>query len=165
MTRKLTLTGVFTALNVVLGMFIIIPMGPVRAAPVQHLINVISVVFTGPWGIVQAFLSSTIRILMGAGSPFAYPGSMAGALLAWLFYRRFRKLSTAAAGEVIGTGVFGSIATLPIIMVIGLELEFFYVLAPAFILSSLIGALISWILLGQLEKKGILDRFNNERRP
>lgn len=165
MTRKLTLTGVFTALNVVLSMFIIIPLGPIRAAPIQHLINVISVVFTGPFGIVQAFLSSTIRILMGTGSPFAYPGSMAGALLGWLLYRRFGKLSSAAAGEVIGTGILGSIATLPLIMVLGLELEFFYVLAPAFLVSSLIGALISWGLLGQLEKKGVIDRFNNERRP
>src|SRR5699024_12524110 len=89
---------------------------------------------------------------------------MSVALLARLIYRLCSKLSTDAAGEVIGTGVFGSIATLPIIMVIGLELEFFYVLAPAFILSSLIGALISWILLGQLEKEGVLDGFNNEWR-
>src|SRR5699024_4162369 len=151
-------------LNVGLGMLSVIPMVPGRATPVQDLINVISVEFTWPWGIVPAFLSSTTRIQMGARRPFAYPVTMAVALLAWLLYRRFMTLSTAAAGEVIGTVVFGSIATLPIIMVIGLELEFFYVLAPAFILSSLIGALISWILLGQLEKKGILDRFNNERR-
>src|SRR5690625_7482585 len=112
MTRKLTLTGVFTALNVVLGMFIIIPMGPVRAAPVQHLINVISVVFTGPWGIVQAFLSSTIRILMGTGSPFAYPGSMACAFLAWMFYIRLSKFSKTASVEVRGTVVVVSILIL-----------------------------------------------------
>ncbi|AKG73820.1 energy coupling factor transporter S component ThiW [Salinicoccus halodurans] len=165
MTRKLTLTAVFTALNVVLSMFIIIPLGPVRAAPMQHLINVMSVVFTGPWGIVQAFLSSTIRILLGTGSPFAYPGSMIGALLAWLLYRKFKKLSMGAIGEVIGTGVFGSIATLPLIMVLGLDAGFFYVLAPAFIASSLIGALVSWVMLRQLERKGVLDRFNNQRRP
>lgn len=165
MTKKLTLTAVFTALNVVLSMLIIIPLGPIRAAPVQHLINVMSVVFTGPWGIAQAFLSSTIRILLGTGSPFAYPGSMIGALLAWLMYRRFKKLYMGAIGEVIGTGIFGSIATLPLIMVLGLDIEFFYVLAPAFIVSALIGALVSWVMLKQLEKKGILDRFNNQRRP
>lgn len=161
MTRKLTLTAVFTALNVVLSMFIIIPLGPIRAAPIQHLINVMSVVFTGPWGIAQAFLSSTIRILLGTGSPFAYPGSMIGALLAWLMYRRFKRLYMGAIGEVVGTGIFGSLATLPLIMVLGFDLEFFYVLAPAFIASTLTGALISWFILWQLDKKGILDRFNN----
>ncbi len=165
MTRKLTLTAVFTALNVVLSMFIIIPLGPVRAAPVQHLVNVMSVVFTGPWAIVQAFLSSTIRILLGTGSPFAYPGSMIGALLAWLMYRRFKKLSMGAFGEVTGTGIIGSVATLPLIMVLGLDFEFFYVLAPAFIASSIIGALLSWMMLRQLDQKGILDRFNNRSRP
>ncbi|WP_411844115.1 energy coupling factor transporter S component ThiW [Salinicoccus sp. HZC-1] len=160
MTRNITLTGVFVALNVVLSMFIIIPLGPVRAAPIQHLINVMSVVFTGPWGIVQAFLSSTIRIMLNTGSPFAYPGSMVGALLAWLLYRRFKKLYMSAIGEVIGTGILGSIATLPLIMVLGLDLEFFYVLAPAFIASALIGAVVSWFILKQLEQKGVLDRFN-----
>lgn len=161
MTRNITLTGVFVALNVVLGLFITIPLGPVRAAPVQHLINVISVVFTGPWSIVQAFLSSTIRVLMNTGSPFAYPGSMIGALLAWLMYRKFKTLHMSAIGEVAGTGIIGSLATLPLIMVLGLDLDFFYVLAPAFIASSVIGAALSWFILIKLDQKGILERFNN----
>lgn len=148
------------ALNVVLSTFVVIPLGPVRAAPIQHLINVISVVLTGPFAVVQAFLSSTIRIMMGTGSPFAYPGSMVGALVAFLLYRKFKKLGLSVAGEMIGTGILGSLATIPLIMVLGLELDFFYVLAPAFMASTMIGALISWVLLRQLDKKGVLKQFN-----
>ena len=160
MTRKMTITSVLVALNVVLSMFIIIPIGPIRAAPVQHLINVLSVVLTGPWAIVQAFLSSTIRIMMGTGSPFAYPGSMLGAILAFILYRRFRKIGLCAVGEVIGTGIIGSLATFPLIMVLGLDRDFFWVLAPAFLVSTMIGSAVSWFLLRQLEEKGVLKQFN-----
>ncbi|MCG1008761.1 energy coupling factor transporter S component ThiW [Salinicoccus sp. ID82-1] len=160
LTRKLTMTSVLVALNVVLSTFIVIPLGPVRAAPVQHLINVVSVVLTGPFAVVQAFLSSTIRIMMGTGSPFAYPGSMIGALVAFLLYRKFKKLGPTAAGEMLGTGILGSLATLPLIAVLGLDLDFFFVLAPAFLASTMIGSLISWLLLGQLDKKGVLKEFN-----
>ena len=44
--RKLTLTALLIATNVVLSSIIIIPLGPVKAAPVQHFINVL---FVGPW--------------------------------------------------------------------------------------------------------------------
>lgn len=159
MTRYITITGVLTAVNVVLGALITIPLGPIRAAPVQHLINVIGAVLTGPWVIVQAFISSTLRILMGTGTPFAYPGSMIGALLAWLLYRKFKKLHYAAAGEVIGTGIFGSLSTYPLIIVLGLDTGFFWALAPAFLVSSLIGAAVSWMMLTQLEKREVLSNF------
>lgn len=46
--RKLTLTALLIATNVVLSSIIIIPLGPVKAAPVQHFINVLCAVFVGP---------------------------------------------------------------------------------------------------------------------
>ena len=47
--RKLTLTALLIATNVVLSSIIIIPLGPVKATPVQHFINVLCAVFVGPW--------------------------------------------------------------------------------------------------------------------
>ena len=47
--RKLTLTAPLIATNVVLNSIIIIPLGSVKAAPVQHFINVLCTVFVGPW--------------------------------------------------------------------------------------------------------------------
>ncbi|HGH5580987.1 TPA: energy coupling factor transporter S component ThiW, partial [Staphylococcus pseudintermedius] len=35
-TRKLTLTALFIAVNVVLSTVIVIPLGAIKAAPVQH---------------------------------------------------------------------------------------------------------------------------------
>ena len=161
MTRKLTLTSILVALNVVLGLIVTIPLGAIRAAPVQHLINVIGAVLTGPWVVLQAFVSSTIRILMGTGTPFAYPGSMMGALLAWLMYRQFKKLHFAAIGEVAGTGLIGALMTYPLILVLGLKGDFFFVLAPAFIVSSLLGAVLSWFILMQLEKRNVLHKMQD----
>ena len=46
-TRKLTLTAILIAINVVLSSIVVIPLGPIKAAPIQHLINVICAVFVG----------------------------------------------------------------------------------------------------------------------
>ena len=35
--RKLTITAFLIAINVVLSSLIVIPLGPIKAAPVQHL--------------------------------------------------------------------------------------------------------------------------------
>jgi energy coupling factor transporter S component ThiW len=61
---------------------------------------------------------------------------------------------------VIGTGIIGSLATFPLIMVFGLDRDFFWVLAPAFLVSTMIGSAVSWFLLRQLEEKGVLKQFN-----
>ncbi|EGQ3482493.1 energy coupling factor transporter S component ThiW [Staphylococcus pseudintermedius] len=83
-TRKLTLTALFIAVNVVLSTVIVIPLGAIKAAPVQHFVNVLSVVILGPWyGLAQAFLSSCIRVMFGTGTPFAFPGSMIGASISY----------------------------------------------------------------------------------
>ncbi len=53
-SRKLAITALLIAINVVLSSTIIIPLGPVKAAPVQHFVNVLSAVIVGPWyGLAQ----------------------------------------------------------------------------------------------------------------
>ncbi len=156
-TRKLTLTALFIAVNVVLSSVIVIPIGPIKAAPVQHFINVLSVVLVGPWyGLAQAFLSSIIRVLFGTGTPFAFPGSMIGVLLASLFYYVNRHLFVAAIGEVIGTGIIGSLFCIPIAWILHSEHFLIKPLMAAFITSSLIGASISYILLLVLKRRSLL---------
>ena len=56
-TKKLTVTAILIAINVVLSSIIVIPVGPIKAAPVQHFINVLCAVFVGPWyGLAQALI-------------------------------------------------------------------------------------------------------------
>ena len=101
--RKLTITAFLIAINVVLSSLIVIPLGPIKAAPVQHFVNVLCAVFVGPWyGLAQAFISSVLRISFGTGSAFAFPGSMIGVLLSSLFYMYRKHIFMASVGEVLG---------------------------------------------------------------
>ncbi|HJG32319.1 energy coupling factor transporter S component ThiW [Jeotgalicoccus aerolatus] len=154
----MTLTAVFVALNVILSSIITFPIGIIRAAPMQHLINVLGAVMTGPWVIVQAFISSTLRVLTGTGTVFAFPGSMIGALAAWLLYKFTKKLPLAALGEVLGTGIIGALSLYPLIRILNLDTNIFTAVAAAFFLSSLIGSAVSYFILKQLEKRGALLR-------
>src|SRR5699024_1585149 len=159
-TRKLTLTAIFIAINIVLSSIIVIPLGPIKAAPIQHLINVLCAVFVGPWfGLAQAFISSILRMLFGTGSFFAFPGSMVGVLLASGFYYYRKHLFMAAIGEVIGTGIIGSIMCIPLAWILGFTDFVVKPLMVAFIASSVIGAIISYIILMTMKRKDILKRF------
>lgn len=156
-TRKMTYTAIIAAITTVSSSFIYIPVGFAKIFPVQHFANVLSAVLLGPWyAVLQAFLSSTIRNMMGTGSIFAFPGSMIGAFLAALLYSRTKKLAFAAAGEVFGTGILGALATYPIaVLFLGQEATLFGFM-PAFLISSLTGALMGYALLKLMVKQNAL---------
>lgn len=127
---------------------IFIPVGFAKIFPMQHFANVLSAVLLGPWyAVLQAFISSLLRNMMGTGSLFAFPGSMIGALLAALLYKKTQKVSFAAFGEVFGTGILGAMATYPIgVFLLGQKMSLFG-LVPAFAISSIAGALMGYGLL------------------
>ena len=120
--RKLTITALLIAINVILSSIIVIPLGPIKAAPMQHLVNVLCAVFVGPWyGLAQALISSILRVTFGTGSVFAFPGSMIGVFLASLFYMYRKHIFMAAVGEVLGTGIIGSLICIPLAWVLNLQ--------------------------------------------
>lgn len=160
-TKKLVLAGLFVAITVVFSTFIVIPIGVAKAAPVQHFMNVLSAVILGPWYAMGcAFVSSLIRNLMGTGSILAFPGSMIGALLAGLAYKRWKNLGFAACGEVFGTGILGAmLAALMALPFLGTKVALFgYV--PSFFLSSLVGAVVAGVLLKAFNARGLIDQLN-----
>lgn len=152
-TRKLTYTAILAAITTVSSSVIYIPIGFAKIFPIQHFVNVLSAVMLGPWyAVLQAFLSSTLRNLMGTGTLFAYPGSMIGALLAALVYSKTKKIELTALGEVIGTGILGAMATYPIsVLLLGKEATLFG-LVPAFVMSSFGGAVLAYAVLKVLVK-------------
>ncbi|MBO0370707.1 energy coupling factor transporter S component ThiW [Staphylococcus capitis] len=161
--RNLTITAFLIAINVVLSSLIVIPLGPIKAAPVQHFTNVLCAVFVGPWyGLAQALISSILRISFGTGRHFAFPGSMIGVLLSSLFYMYRKHIFMASVGEVLGTGVIGSLMCIPLAWVMGMENFFVKPLMIAFMVSSVIGSLISYIILIVLKRRGLLDKFNKK---
>jgi energy coupling factor transporter S component ThiW len=147
-TQKLTYTAIIAAITTVSSSVVYIPVGFAKIFPIQHFANVLSAVLLGPWyAVMQAFLSSTLRNMLGTGSLFAYPGSMIGAFLAAILYSKTKKLGFAALGEVFGTGIVGAMATYPIaVLFLGQEATLFG-LIPAFTISSVAGALMGYGLL------------------
>lgn len=147
-TQKLTYTAIIAAITTVSSGMIYIPVGFAKIFPIQHFANVLSAVLLGPWyAVLQAFLSSTLRNMLGTGSVFAYPGSMLGAFFAAFLYSKTKKIKVAALGEVIGTGILGAMATYPIaVLFLGKEATLFG-LIPAFTISSFAGALMGYALL------------------
>ncbi|GIN61862.1 energy coupling factor transporter S component ThiW [Robertmurraya siralis] len=147
-TNKMTLTALIAAITTISSSMIYIPVGFAKIFPIQHFANVLSAVLLGPWyAVLQAFISSSLRNMLGTGSVFAFPGSMIGALLAAFLYQKTKKLSFAAFGEVVGTGMIGAMATYPIaVLFLGQEATLFG-LVPAFAISSITGALMGYGLL------------------
>ncbi|MBS4223722.1 energy coupling factor transporter S component ThiW [Lederbergia citrea] len=168
-TKKLTLTAIIAAITTVSSSFIYIPVGFAKIFPIQHFANVLSAVLLGPWyAVIQAFISSTLRNMLGTGSVFAYPGSMIGALLAAILYSKTKKIGLAAMGEVIGTGIFGALVSYPIAtLLFGQEATLFGFI-PAFMISSFTGAIMGFGLLKVLVRNkalgGILHENSTDNR-
>ena len=158
-TKKLTLTAIFIAINVVLSSIIVIPLGPIKAAPMQHLINVLCAVFVGPWfGLAQAFISSILRMIFGTGSFFAFPGSMIGAWLSAYLYKKYNAIWAAALGEIIGTGLIGALVSYPIAhFLLGKPLALL-TLITSFSMSSIGGACIGFVVLQILSRRNLLHK-------
>lgn len=125
-----------------------IPIGFTKVFPIQHFMNVLSAVLLGPYyAVAQALCVSILRNLMGTGSIFAFPGSMIGAFLAAFLFKKTNKIVMAFVGEVIGTGIIGAMVCYPVAtLLLGKEASLFGFI-PAFIFSSIAGALIGYTLL------------------
>lgn len=151
--QQLTWMAMLIAIAVIGSLFISIPTGVARAYPIQHMVNVIAAVTVGPLGaVLVAFVTGLVRVMTGTGSLLAFPGGMIGALLAGLFYARTNRVAFAALGEVIGTGVIASLIAVPYAKVLmGSEFgALFFV--PAFLASSVTGALLGWIVLARVKQ-------------
>jgi len=110
-TRDVARAAVLVALAVALSPFFI-PVGIAKCYPAQHMINVIAGVMLGPaYAVAVAFIAALLRNILGLGTLLAFPGGMIGALLAGLAYRLFRSVYAAGAGEILGTGLLGALAS------------------------------------------------------
>ncbi|RIJ66441.1 MULTISPECIES: energy coupling factor transporter S component ThiW [unclassified Rummeliibacillus] len=162
-SRKLTYTAIIAAITTISSNIIYIPLGFVKVFPIQHFANILSAVLLGPWyAVLQAFITSTLRLLLGTGTVFAYPGSMIGAFLASFLFAKTQKIAFAGIGEVIGTGIIGAVATYPIaILLLGQKASLFG-LVPAFAISSFTGAIMGYGLLKILNKNHILVHISSK---
>ena len=162
--KKLTLTALFTAVAVVGSMFSFPVLGS-KCAPVQHLVNVLCAVTVGPWwGLAQAFMAALIRNLTGLGSPLAFPGSMFGALICGIVYKKSHNIIATMIGEVAGTSILGGLCAYPVaIFLMGKSaagIAFYAYIIPFFI-STAMGAVISGIIVISIKKAGLLVKIQD----
>ena len=158
--RKVAVAGMMTAIAVALSGFSI-PIGASRCFPIQHMMNVLAAVFLGPGSSVgMAFATSLIRNLTGTGSLLAFPGSMAGALLCGLIYKKTGKLFLTYGGEMIGTGIIGGILCYPVAaFLMGKQVAVLFYVAP-FLISTVCGTAMAAVLVGCLMSTGAFSYLN-----
>ncbi len=157
--KKLTTASLLAAIGVASGHILYVPVGASKVFPVQHTINLLSGVFLGPgYAVAVAFTISLMRNLLGTGSLLAFPGSMIGALLAGLLFRRTKSALLAMLGEIIGTGIIGGIVAYPVAaFIMGREAAVLFFVTP-FLLSSTVGAVIGLGIFKLMVKSGVTNK-------
>lgn len=161
--KKLTLSAILIAIAVVGSMFSF-PIFGSKCAPIQHIVNIVSAVTLGPiYALGVAFSSSLIRNLLGLGTLLAFPGSIFGAFLSALIYKKTKNLNFSILGEVFGTSILGGPSAYPIaIKFLGIpnsKISFYSFIIPFFI-STFVGSIVSDIVISYLKKTNILNNFN-----
>jgi energy coupling factor transporter S component ThiW len=162
-TKKLALTAIFAAVAVVGSMFSF-PVFGSKCAPVQHLVNVLCAVFLGPWwGLAAAFIASVIRNMTGLGTLLAFPGSMCGALLSGILYRKFKALPAAWIGEIFGTAVIGGMLAYPIAsLIMGNANAALFTFVVPFLISTAGGTLIAAVITLALQSRGVIAKLREQ---
>ena len=164
--KKIVLCAVLADIAVVGSMFSFPILGS-RCAPIQHMVNIICAVFLGPgYGVACAFLASLLRNLLGLGSLMAFPGSMIGALCCGLMYWKTKKLLLTVAAEIFGTGILGGLCAYPVaVLFMGTDAGAvaFYAYIIPFLISTVVGSALAFVLVGILEKGGVLRQMQGAR--
>jgi len=144
---------VLVAIAVALSPFFI-PVGISKCFPAQHMVNVLSAVLLGPWyAVCIAGIAAVIRNILGLGTILAFPGGMIGALLAGLAYRWSKNIYLAGLGEIVGTGLLGSLASVWIIAPVFMGRTMAAAsLMIAFSISTIGGTIIGIVALHLLRK-------------
>lgn len=91
----------------------------------------------------------------------AFPGSMFGAFICGLIYKKTKNIFATLLGEVFGTAILGGLCAYPIgIFLMGqsaADIAFYAYVIPFFI-STAVGALISGVLVYTLKRTKVLHR-------
>ena len=155
-TKEVARAVILVAVAVALSPFFI-PVGIAKCFPAQHMVNLLSAVMLGPmYALAIATIAAAIRNILGLGTLLAFPGGMIGAFLAGLAYRATKNIYIAGLGEVVGTGVLGSLVSVLIVapLLMGKTMAL-ATLMVAFSVSTVGGTVFGFIALHLLRRGGI----------
>lgn len=154
--RKFVLLAMLVAIGVVIS-----PILRVHGfAPMQHFINVVCSVLLGPYySLACATMIGLIRMSLMGISPLALTGAVFGAFLSGILYKKYNTFIAACLGEVIGTGIIGSMISFPVMkFVAGDSKVALFTFTPSFVIATIIGSSVAYIFLKALEKNGSLAK-------
>lgn len=158
-TRKMVAAAMFACLAFVLNTCVYFP----SMAPFQHFVDVLAAVFLGPWyGCTSALLCGILRMMSGRTIQ-AVTGAVFGPILGGLLYRKTKNIWLVFAGEIVGTGFFGAMASYPLMKwFYGLDAQspFYYI--PFYLPSAVVGAAMGVATLLVLQRTGLVARMQNE---
>lgn len=154
--RKMVLCASFASLAFVLNTFVYFP----AMAPFQHFVDVLAAVFLGPWwACLSALICGLMRMLSGRTIQ-AVTGAVFGPILGGLLWRKTKKLSLVCAGEVVGTGLLGALASYPLMKwFYGLDAQDPLYYIPFYTPSAVVGGVMGVTALLLLKRAKVLDRF------
>jgi energy coupling factor transporter S component ThiW len=157
-TRLITTMALLVAIGTLGSQLLWFPAGIAKAYPVQHAINVIAAIILGPGpAVIIAFMIGLLRNLLGLGTLLAFPGGMIGAFLAGFLYQKIGKKTSAAIGEIIGTGIIGSLFSVPFAkIVLGSSFGALFFM-PSFLVSSITGSFIAIFIVSRVNYKNLAE--------
>ena len=159
------LSVVFFSMMVAVGVVISPILRVEGMCPMAHLINITMAVFMGPWySFLCALAIGLIRMTVMGIPPLALTGAIFGATLSGILYRVSKgKIWAAVLGEVIGTGLIGSVLSYPVMTYLwgrtGLTWMFY---VPSFLMGTIIGGSIAYVLLKSMSRSGILENIQRK---
>lgn len=124
-------------------------------APMSSVMNILAATLMGsPYTALMALLCGIIRMILLGIPPLALTGAVFGAYLAGTLYQCYQSFYWAALGEIIGTGIIGSLLSYPVMVWFtgsqsGL---FWWVYTPRFLGASLMGSLAAYVLYRQFKQ-------------
>ena len=148
--KKLTILAMLIALD-----FVLSPLFRIEGmAPMSSVLNVVAAVLMGPlYATMMAVVTAFLRMTLLGIPPLALTGAAFGALLAGLGYRYWQRVGGAIIGEIIGTGLIGSLLSYPVMVwFTGSQSGLFWlVYTPRFFGGAISGTLIAGLVLYKLQ--------------
>lgn len=155
--KRLAILAMMIALDVVLS-----PLFRIEGmAPMSSVVNVVAAVVMGPlYATVMAFACALLRMTLLGIPPLALTGAVFGALLAGIGYRIGKRSVWEAAGEILGTGLIGSLLSYPVMVWFtgSSQSLYWFVYTPRFFGGAISGSLIALFVLYELDHSGLTRR-------
>ena len=159
--KKMILCAIFAGLAFVLNTFVYFP----AMAPFQHFVDVLATVFLGPWyACASAFICGVLRMMSGRTIQ-AITGAVFGPILGGLLYKKTKNIYLVFLGEVVGTGLFGALASYPLMKLfysLDVQNPLYYI--PFYTPSAVVGGALGVAVLIMFKKSGVLERMLNEMK-